>query len=263
MIIDFHTHIFPDHVAPNAIPHLEKEGGVKAYLNGTRTDLLASMATHGIDASVVCSIATKPAQFKSILEWSQTLQSDRLIPFASIHPDDPNCLAQLCQIKEMGLKGIKMHPYYQDFFLNDKKMLPIFKLVSDLQLILLMHTGYDIAFPKIRRADPEKILQAHSLFPNVKLVTSHLGAWNQWDEVRALLVGRPLYMDISFSLQLLDKQTARDIICNHPREYILFGSDSPWEDQGKSLEMLEALELDAELLKNIQGTNAQQLLQAP
>lgn len=261
MIIDFHTHIFPDHIAHNAIPHLEKEGGVKAHLNGTKTALLDSMDKNGVEKSVVCSIATKPSQFQAILDWSQTLSCERLVPFASIHPDDPNCLEQIRQIKEMGFKGIKMHPYYQDFFFNDTRLLPIFKLVTDLQLILLMHTGYDIAFPRIRRADPAQILEVHTLFPNLKLVTSHLGAWDQWQEVRTTLIGKPIYMDISFSLQMMDRQTARDLICNHPPEYTLFGSDSPWEDQGTVLTMLKQLELEKSLFEKIKGENAERLLE--
>jgi len=260
MIIDFHTHIFPDHIASGAISHLEKEGGVKAHLDGTRGDLLASMNKNGIDSSVVCSIATKPSQFQSILDWSLTLKSDRLVPFASIHPDDPNCLEQIRQIKKLGFKGIKMHPYYQDFFITDKRLHPIFSLLSDLQLIVLMHTGYDIAFPRIRRADPKMIREIHTLFPDLLLVTSHLGAWEQWEEVQEMLVGKPIYMDISFSLKSLSREKARDILCNHPSDYILFGSDSPWEGQGISLRMLEDLELDDKLLNKIKGENAKQLL---
>lgn len=111
--IDFHTHAFPDPIAKVAVPVLEKEGNIKAHLDGTVAALLASMERSGIDQSVLCSIATRPEQYGPILEWSRTIRSDRLIPLPSLHPDDPELLAHLHQIHAQGFKGVKMHPYYQ------------------------------------------------------------------------------------------------------------------------------------------------------
>ena len=65
--IDIHTHAFPDFIAKVAIPALEREGGIKAYLDGTVAGLLASMDRSGIEQSVLCSIATRPEQFAPIL----------------------------------------------------------------------------------------------------------------------------------------------------------------------------------------------------
>ena len=66
-IIDFHTHAFPDELAERVIKMLEDEGGVKARLDGKISSLLGSMDKCGIEKSVICNIATKPAQFDSIL----------------------------------------------------------------------------------------------------------------------------------------------------------------------------------------------------
>ena len=120
--IDFHTHVFPDQIASVAIEALEKKGNVKAYLNGTVTDLLASMDRAGIDCSVVCSIATRPQQFKPILDWSKSICSERIVPLPSIHPADPDRIAQLELIQDGGFIGLKMHPYYQDFYLSEDKI---------------------------------------------------------------------------------------------------------------------------------------------
>ena len=260
MIIDFHTHIFPDKVAKNAIPTLAKEGNVQAYLNGTEADLLTSMDKAQISKSVVCSIATKPAQFNAILSWSKSIQSERLVPFPSFHPESPNCLQEIYQIKEAGFLGIKLHPYYQDFYIDEERLFPIFEIICQLDLIVLMHTGYDIAFPRIRRADPAGILKTVDRFPDLKLVTSHLGAWEQWDEVNELLIGRPIYMDISYSLLFLDNTAAKNLLLNHCSEFILFGSDSPWEDQQVYINMLKKLELGQDLEEKILYKNAKNLL---
>ena len=260
MIIDFHTHIFPDHVAGKAVPHLAREGNVEPRLDGTMRSLTASMDRHDISASVACMIATRPAQFDSIFSWCRDIASERIIPFPSVHPDDPNCVKQIQAIADAGFSGIKMHPYYQNFALTDDKMTPVYAELERLGLILLMHTGFDVAFPRTRLADPEKIVTVCARFPELSLVASHLGAWELWPEVRTEITGRKIYMDTSYALNFCDRELARQIILNHPAEYVLFGSDSPWEDQAESLGQLRGLDLPPGLFSAIAGENARRLL---
>ncbi len=258
--IDFHTHAFPDQVAANAIPALEKKGNVKAYLNGTVADLLASMDRAGIEQSVICSIATRPEQFRPILDWSQAIRSPRIIPFPSVHPADPDLEDHVRQVAEMGFKGIKLHPYYQDFFLDDPAMDPLYRAVADQGLLLVVHTGQDIGFPADDRAAPQRILNLARQLPTLRLITTHLGGWNMWDEVRSTLTGLPIYMELSFSLDFLDQIRLRDMIESHPPGYVLFGSDSPWADQATTLKMLGRLGLDDEMYQGIIRENALALL---
>ncbi len=259
-IIDFHTHAFPDPVAQKAIPSLEKAGDIKAYLDGTVNGLLSSMKESGIAKSVICSIATKPEQFQPILDWSLAIRSSQIIPLPSIHPADPHLQSRLETIHTHGFKGIKLHPYYQDFFLDAPSLNDLYSIASDLGLVIVAHTGYDIAYPKIRRADPQRILNVVTKFPELRFVATHLGGWNEWDDVRKLLTGKPIYMELSFALDFLDEIRIRDLILSHPQEYILFGSDSPWADQMTTLTMLKKLGLPAEYFTAITETNATKLL---
>ncbi len=258
--IDFHTHAFPDQIAATAIPALEKKGNVKAYLNGTVTDLLKSMDQAGIEQSVVCSIATRPEQFQPILDWSQSIRSQRIVPLPSVHPTDPDRFDHLQQIKDQGFVGLKLHPYYQDFFLDDPELLEFYAKIQELDLMVVMHTGYDIGYPRIRRANPERILNLLQMVPGLRLITTHLGGWDEWADVRELLTGLPIYMEISFALDFLDQIRLRDLIENHPPEYILFGTDSPWADQATTLKMLAKLGLSDDLYERIVRGNAKALL---
>ena len=258
--IDFHTHAFPDRIAATAIPALEKKGNVKAYLNGTVTDLLRSMDQAGIEQSVVCSIATRPEQFQPILDWSASIRSPRIVPLPSVHPMDPDRIKQLQQIRDMGFVGLKLHPYYQDFFLDDPELLELYTEIKELGLLLVMHTGYDIGYPRIRRANPERILNLLQMVPGLRLITTHLGGWDEWADVRELLTGLPIYMEISFALDFLDQIRLRDLIESHPPEYILFGTDSPWADQATTLKMLAKLGLPDDLYERIVRENAKALL---
>ena len=260
-IIDFHTHACPDELAPRAMRKLLEEApDVRAYLDGTTGALLNSMERTGIEKSVVCCIATRPRQFTAIFEWCKKVQSDRLVLFPSIHPQDPKWSQQLDLIKAEGFKGVKFHPFYQDFYVDEERMFEIYDKLSSYGLLVVMHTGYDIAFPRIRRADPERLVKIKEAFPELKFITTHLGAWEQWEEVRQLLIGREIYMELSFSLEYLPRETARQMVMDHPEDYILFGTDSPWTDQQETYSILKRLELPEKKMRAIQSGNGIKLL---
>lgn len=260
-IIDFHTHAFPDALAPRAMKALLEEApGIRAYLDGTVGDLLRSMDRSGIEKSVICCIATRPEQFDPILRWCGQVRSDRLIPFPSVHPADPAALDRVRRIAAEGFVGVKMHPYYQDFVADEERMPAIYREVTRHDLLLVMHTGYDIAFPRIRRADPQRIVKITEQFPGLKFVTTHMGAWEQWDEVREQFLGREIYMEISFALEELGPERAREMLLGHPADFVLFGTDSPWTDQAHTLALLENLRLPQEKMERILAGNSLRLL---
>ncbi len=259
LIIDAHAHAFPDAVAEKAVPLLANEGNVKAYLDGKVASLLASMDRAGIAKSVICSIATKPEQFGPILKWSRAIASDRLLPLGSVHPADPEAAAHVRAFHAAGFKGIKLHPYYQDFDLDEERIRPIYAAIAECGLVLVCHTGFDVAFPRIRKCDPDRILSVTRRFPTLKFVATHLGAWEDWDEVRAKLLGLPLYVDISCALEWMPPDKARAMLMAHPADRILFGSDSPWNDQSEVVARVRALGLPAEREALLLGRNAAEL----
>jgi predicted TIM-barrel fold metal-dependent hydrolase len=218
------------------------------------------MDRSGIEKSLICSIATKPSQFEPILKWSKSIRSERIIPLLSFHPADPDFREKIRIVKGEGFAGVKFHPYYQEFDIDEERMLGIYECLCRENLIVVMHNGFDLAFPRIRRADPAKVLKVCERFPGLKLVTTHLGSWEQWREVETLLAGKPIYMELSFSLEYLASEPIREIILKHPKEYILFGSDSPWTDQAKTLELFQGLKLGTAIERAILRDNAARLL---
>jgi predicted TIM-barrel fold metal-dependent hydrolase len=256
-IIDFHTHAFPDALAERAVTQLLSETDqVCSFLDGKVSSLIASMDANGVETSVVCSIATKPSQFEPILRWSQQIASDRIIPLASVHPQDPAAVEHIHQIAQTGLKGVKMHPYYQDFYLDDPNLYPLFEAIQAEGLLLTMHTGYDFAFERIDRATPKQISDVVERFPEMKLVTTHLGAWQQWDDVQRYLLGKPIYMETSFSVEYLGPERVRQMLLDHSPEHILFGTDSPWTDQGETIAAHKNIDLPDEIREKYFFKNA-------
>ncbi|MDP8214844.1 MAG: amidohydrolase family protein [Candidatus Euphemobacter frigidus] len=260
-IIDFHTHAFPDELAEKAIGRLhERSGDYRAYHDGTVSGLLGSMDRAGIEQAVIASIATRPEQVPNITDWSIRIRSERIIPFASIHPDFRDFAEELDRIKDAGLRGIKLHPMYQEFVLDDPALLPLYRAIADRDLVCLFHAGWDIAFPDNDQASPRRILHVHEAVPTLKIVASHLGGWHVWDEVAELLLGRPIYLETSFAIREAEASVFRRIIENHSPDYFLFGSDSPWQNQKEELDGWKSLDISESFKEKIFFKNASRLL---
>src|SRR5690554_3884870 len=140
MIIDFHTHVFPDFLAKRAIPLLEEKAKIKAFHNGTVSDLINKMDKWKIDKAVALSIATKPSQQTDVNNFTISLLSqERLIPFGSVFPGSEQAESELIRLKEAGIKGIKLHSEYQDFYFDDPIVFPIYETCAKLGLIVQFH----------------------------------------------------------------------------------------------------------------------------
>jgi predicted TIM-barrel fold metal-dependent hydrolase len=163
-------------------------------------------------------------------------------------------------VRDAGLPGIKLHPYYQDFDLADESMFALYAALEEQGLLVVCHTGFDLAFERIRRADPKRILTVLERFPKLRLVTTHLGAWEDWDEAYTHLIGKPIYLETSFAISYLGRDKARRILLEHPPDRLLFGSDSPWAGQRESMDELRALGLPAALERQLFRDNARRLL---
>lgn len=266
MIIDFHTHIFPDKIAPATIAHLSAVGGTPAQTDGTAAGLRASMADAGIDLSVVLPVVTKPSQFDSINRFAAAVnaENDRLISFGGIHPDNDSIEEKLDAIVALGLKGIKLHPDYQGVFIDDERYIRILQEALKRDLLVVIHAGIDIGLPDPVHCPPNRMAAALDRIggdpARPRIILAHVGGWQQWDEVETHLVGRPVYLDISFSLSKIPDEQLLRIIRTHGADRLLFATDSPWGSQKQDVTAFATLPLTQSEREKIQYTNASTLL---
>jgi len=260
-VIDTHTHCFPDDLAGRAIDSLESLAPWKAVGEGTIASLIDSMDTAGIDAAVVCTIATKPGQVPAIFDWCKTVRSERIIPFLSVHYSMPDACRWLERFAEAGFRGIKLHPMYQDFPADDPCLDSIYAAAAELGLIIAMHSGCDVAFPdEDDRATPVRLRSIIDRFPKLKLLCLHLGGWRMWDDVERYLVGTNVYFETSFTLGYIDPERKLDIIRRHGIDRVMFGTDWPWRDQARNLEHLRRIGLTPGELESVLSGAATRLL---
>lgn len=262
VIIDIHTHIFPDELAERALSVLSHNCSCPAYLDGTCADLVASMQRAGVDRSVIMPIATKPSQARGINQWAAEISHKRpeIIAFGTIHPRQEDWRAEIDAIVAEGFRGVKLHPDYQKFFVDDPELMPIYRTLAEAGLIVLFHAGVDIGLPPPVHCTPDRLARALDAVPELTVIAAHMGGWQCWDDVERYLVGRNVYFDTSFSLSYMGAERMAELIRAHGAGRVLFGTDSPWTDQAAEVEGIRALPFDEETLSAVLGGNASRLL---
>ena len=268
MIIDFHTHVFPDKIAEKTVAFLAEKGEVKPYLNGTRAALVDSMKRSGTDISVVLPVMTKPSQFESINGYAADINGkDGIVSFGGIHPDCEDIEEKLDFIKASGLRGVKLHPDYQGTHSDDEKYVRIVKYCRSIGLVTVFHSGRDTGFKDHVHCTPDMVLRLMQAsepdtpeHPDFALVLAHGGAAEFWDEVESKLCGRGWYFDISFIINMIDRDQLVRIIRKNGADHILYGTDSPWADQKEYIADTNALPLTDAEKALIFGGNAAKLL---
>lgn len=272
MIIDFHTHQFPDKIAAKTIEmlaaKLKNTSGVTPCTDGTARGLSEKLSENGVDLGVVMPVVTKPSQFDTVNQCARELSDiyPNLLSFGGIHPDDEDVPAHVARIAAMGLKGIKIHPDYQGVMIDDERYVRIAKEALYHGLLLLTHAGVDDGIEGETHCPPERAARFLSAVyegrePEApRIVFAHGGGNRQFDDAIRCLGGWNVWFDLSYIGGYADDETLLRIIEGRGASLTLFGSDCPWGDPGDTLRRIRALPLSDEDKAAILGENARRLL---
>ncbi len=261
MVIDFHAHCFPEAIAARAIATLSKNAGnAIPFTDGTVDSLLGVMRAAGVDASVVLNIATNAKQQKNVNDFAGRINATDIIAFGSVHPDAPDALEELERIRDMGLKGVKFHPDYQGFFVDDPKAFPLYKKAAALGLITSFHAGVDVEFYEEVHCTPERLARALPQFDGAPVVAAHMGGYLMWSEAERHLVGRDIYIDTSYSYGRMPCRQALKMARAHGTDKMLLGSDLPWSGIDQEILFVKSWDLSPDEEQMILGGNAKRLL---
>ena len=138
--------------------------------------------------------------------------------------------------------GVKIHPDYQQTFIDDPKYIRILNAAIDQDLIVVTHAGFDVGYPELTHCTPERALRAlRQLKGDCKL-------------------GANVYFDTAYVLPEIAKETFLKILKKHGADKILFASDNPWQNIRNSYEILQSFGLDKETEEKIFYKNALSLL---
>ena len=260
-MIDFHTHIFPEHMAAKTLEFLRVSSKSETYSDATAGGLVSSAAEAGIDLSVILPVATRPGQFQTINRYAMQFRGQNgLLSFGGIHPDSEDYREELRFLADHGFKGIKLHPVYQRTFIDDIRYQRIISLASELGLIVTIHAGHDPSCQNPVFCDIPRIIRMVETVRPEKLVLAHMGGYLMWDEVERDLLGIPAWFDTGVVFGFIDDDQFMRIARGQGIERILFATDSPWAAQKAFADHIRSLPFTEDELLRICHTNAEELL---
>ena len=242
MIFDCHAHIFPEHIVDRAMAALGARYNACPVARPTPDGLLRHMDECAIDRAVVLAVATKPSQVASINTWLTGLNEPRFIPFGSLHPYQEDIAEEIERLVDLGVRGVKLQPHFQEFGLDDPQLLKMLELIGD-RMLVLMHGGQEIVTIEDVQPTPQRLLRLHRQVPQVRFMFAHLGAYQQWEAVEEYLVGEEVLFDASYVFDICPDEQIERIIRNHGVGKVLWGSDFPWHHGRRGLAGLARLGL--------------------
>jgi len=261
VIIDAHTHIFPDTSAASILELTSKKFKVTVYGKGTAEDLISKMDENGINYAVIHMVALNPRAVKKINTWLITLKEPRFIKFGTLHPSFKGFKEELQRLKENGIRGIKLQPEVQGFTVDNADLTyPLYEALAINGMTVMFHVGGNPTTHPQQRSQPGMILNVAKDFPELKIIAAHLGGLNMWTQVAELLAGREnVYMETSMTYEKITPKWAEKIIRKHGHHKIFFGTDYPFAPIKQCLESARSVPfLNEREKEEVLGLNAMQ-----
>ena len=261
MLIDAHIHAFAEKIAARAISQLETTCHQKALTDGKLSSALALLDEWGVDKAVLLPIATKPTQQRIINDWAAENNQGKIVSFGSVHPEAEDLEEELYRIKELGLRGIKLHPDYQGFFINEPRVDRMFSLLEELGLPVTIHAGLDPLSPDLIYCEPEPCAEMLRRHPKLRVILAHMGGNERWQDSFEHICGMSgeVYLDTSYPMYIPDELMFR-MIRRHGASRVLFASDCPWTSSRDAFEKIDALPLTDDEKEQIFFKNAQYVI---
>ncbi len=259
-IIDFHCHIYPEKIASKATANVGRFYSIEMDEDGRTGTLVEDGNNAGITHFVVCSVATSPAQVTSINNFiaSSVAESNgAMTGFGTVHPLSENMDEDVAHLVSLGLKGIKIHPDFQQFRLDSEEAQSIYENAKKYNLPVLIHTGdyrYDYS-------NPERFIPVLEKYPEVTFIGAHFGGWSIWEDAsKQLCKYENLLVDCSSSLYAMTSAKAKELIDLYGSHRVLFGTDYPMWNPKEELERFYAIDLTDEQRDDILYNNAAKIL---
>lgn len=261
-IIDFHTHVYPEDKAPKVLASTKNMFGIEFFGPGTTKGLKEDMRRAGVEMAVVLPVAKTPLNVRPINDWINSLSGDGLLFFGAIHPLMNGLEEELDILAGQGALGVKIMPELQSLSPDDPRCYHLYEALVARNMILVAHAGRAPVGESEIYGTPERFAEVAEIFPDLKISLAHLGGLRMWDEVRESLLssGKNVYFDSSYVSFYLGPEEMAGMIREIGVDRVLFGTDYPWSDVSREIELIKSLGFSAEEMDAIFHGTAERLL---
>ena len=243
-VVDAHTHM------PGRVFQLADAATPERFL--------ALMDRYGIDVAWVFTIdglSFDPAPYNDEVKQFCDYNPARLVPFCCVHPRYANAQDELRRaVRELGMKGVKFHPWLQGFSATDPALDPLGDEMERLGVPVIFHDGTP------PNCSPMQIAYFARRHPRLTVILGHGGLHDLWKEA---LHAAELCPNIYIAPVSMPMHGLRQSVRRLGAERFLFGSDAGFADpywQPFNLARIRALSLPPEQEAAIMGGNAMRIL---
>ncbi|MGH7610747.1 MAG: amidohydrolase family protein, partial [Candidatus Dormibacteria bacterium] len=124
---------------------------------------------------------------------------ERFLGFASVDPNKGEAaVAELEHaVRELGMRGLKLHPPTQHFYANDRAHYPLWAKAEELGIPVLIHTGHNQSGGRLKYGDPTTVDDVALDFPRLRIILAHFGF--PWVEqaISVVWIRRNCYLELS------------------------------------------------------------------
>lgn len=252
-IIDAHTHIFPTKIAEKATHAIGEFYDIPMnHPVGSAEILLESGSKIGVSRYLVCSTATVPAQVQTINDYicGECEKHPEFFGFGTLHPNMENLEDEVQRIIGAGLHGIKIHPDFQHFNIDDKSAYKIYEQIEG-KLPILIHMGDD----RYEYSRPKRLRRVLEDFPKLQAIAAHFGGYRCWEEAEQCLKYPNVKFDTCSTLPMISAEYAKKLIHYYGVENFFFGTDFPMWSHEEELERFFGMGLTEEENRKILSEN--------
>lgn len=261
MIIDAHTHVWPDRIAEIALSSsVDKLDNLAARGDGTVSGLMEDMSTSGVDMSCCLGIANEARHVDSVNRFVSDLTSETRFGFGTVHVD-LSVEDNLASLERHGVRAVKIHPLYQGFALDDPRLWSILEALGE-DYAVITHVGEGGSPEANRLSSPAMIRDIARQFPGLRLMACHFGGYKILDDAEEMLAGADVVLETSWppSLATLRPERVRDLIRKHGAERVVFGSDWPMTSPAEEIRAISGLGLSDDETKQVLGDTLARVL---
>ena len=232
-IIDAHAHIYPEKIAQKATDSIGGFYDIKMEMPaGTADRLIEDGSRAGIKRYVVHSVATTAHQVRSINEFIKREMDahPEFIGFMTLHQDltEEEVNHEVAWAIENGFKGIKLHPDFQKFNIDDQNVEKFYKAASG-KLPILLHMGDN----RFDYSKPYRLVNMAKKYKDVNFIAAHFGGYRCWEEVDVYKGLNNIYFDTCSSLPFITSEKAKELIDTFGADRFFFATDFPmWDAVG-------------------------------
>lgn len=190
------------------------------------------------------------------------LHPDRFVGFASVDPNKGERAARELDfaVKELGLRGLKLHPPTQRFYASDRAHYPLWAKAQELRIPILCHTGHTFAGGYLKYAEPKYLDDVAADFPDLTIILCHFGF--PWAEQAVSLAWtRPnVYVELSGWSPKYIPQVVWQYGAKVFPDRVVFGTDYPTMQPQRWLRDFQEVPLPDEVREKILYRNAAAIL---